>query len=153
MKAQFFISPFLIASQKYCTYFLFPPFIVSGSVISSSYGSRWFFLLHSVWSLHVCKRLLLHGSSSAPPRPDDKGGCRECQSLVHCGTPLPDVDTFRGTGRCRISQLYRYVCTVRTDRRPFLVPTSNPIHILLFLIAGSTILIDFLLLRFLSFFF
>ena len=27
----------------------------------------------------------------------------------------------------RISQLYMYGCTVRTDRRPFLVPTSNPI--------------------------
>ena len=38
-----------------------------------------------------------------------------------CGTPLPDVDTFRGTGRCRISQLYRYVCTVQTGGN-FLFP-------------------------------
>ena len=48
------------------------------------------------------------------PMTKGRGGCRECQSPVHCGTPLPDVDTFRGTGRCRTSQLYRYVCTVQT---------------------------------------
>ena len=30
---------------------------------------------------------------------------------------------------CRISQLYRYVCTVRTDRRRALhVPTFNPVY-------------------------
>ena len=46
---------------------------------------------------------------------------RKSQSPVHCGTPLPDVDTFRGTGRCRISQLYRYVCTVQTGGH-FLLP-------------------------------
>ncbi|CAN0214295.1 unnamed protein product, partial [Ascophyllum nodosum] len=59
------------------------------------------------------------------PMTKGRGGCRECQSPVHCSTPLlPDVDTFRGTGRCRISQLYRYVCTVRPYRRSFLVPMS-----------------------------
>ena len=63
------------------------------------------------------------------PMTKGRGGCRECQSPVHCGTPLPDVYTFRGTGRYRISQLYRYVCTVRTDRRrAFHVPTSNPVY-------------------------
>ena len=37
MQAQFLNSPFLIASQEYCTYFLFPPFLVSSAVISSSF--------------------------------------------------------------------------------------------------------------------
>ena len=59
------------------------------------------------------------------PMTKGRGGCRECQSPVHCGTPLPDVDTFRGTGRCRISQLYRYVCTVQTGGH-FLFPRPTP---------------------------
>ena len=42
-------------------------------------------------------------------------------------TTQDHITLYQGTGRCRISHLYRYVCTVRTDRRPFLVPTSNPI--------------------------
>ena len=87
------------------------------------------------------------------PMTKGRGGCRECQYPVHCGTPLPDVDTFRGTGRCRISQLYRYVCAVRTYRQEAISCSHVQPHILLFLITGSTILIDFLLLRFLSFFF
>ena len=38
MRAQFLNSPpFLIASQEYCTYFLFPPFLVSSAVISFSF--------------------------------------------------------------------------------------------------------------------
>ena len=156
-KAQFLNSPFLIASQEYCTHFLFPPFLSSSAVISS------YFLRQSLlFSSPFCGRCMLCVSAccctAAVVHPHDpmtkgRGGCRECQSPVHCGTPLPDVDTFRGTGRCRISQLYRYVCTVRTDRRPFLVPTSNPILSCRFFITGSTTLIDFLLLRFLSFFF
>ena len=48
MQAQFLNSRFLFASQEYCTYFLFPPFLVSNAVISSSYGSHCFFLLYSV---------------------------------------------------------------------------------------------------------
>ena len=35
MQAQFLNSPFLIASQEYCTYCLFPPFLVSSAVIPS----------------------------------------------------------------------------------------------------------------------
>ena len=154
MQAQFLNSPFLIASQEYCTYFLFPPFLVSSAVISS-YFLRQSWLFYSSFcgrcmcvSACCCTAAVVHPHD---PMTKCREGCRKCQLPVHyCGTPLPDVDTFRGTGRCRISQLYRYVCTVRTDRRPFLVPTSKP-HILLFLITGSTILIDFLLLRFLSF--
>ena len=128
MQSQFLNSPFLIASQEYCTYFLFPSFLVSNAVISS-YFLRESLLFYSP----LCGRCMCVNAcccTAAVVHPHDpmtkgRGGCRECQSPVHCGTPLPDVDTFRGTGRCRISQLYMYVCTVRTDRRPFLVPTSN----------------------------
>ena len=130
MQAQFLNSPFLVTSQEYCTYFLFPLFFVSSALISSS------FLRQSLlFSSPLCGRCMCVSAcccTAAVVHPHDpitkgRGGCRECQSPVHCGTPLPDVDTLRGTGRCRISQLYLYVCTVRTDRRPFLVPTSNPI--------------------------
>ena len=123
MQAQFLNSPFLIASQEYCTYFLFPPFLVSSAVISS-YFLRQSLLFSSPLCGRCCTAAVVHPHDPMTKR---RGGCRECRSPVHCGTPLPDVDTFRGTGRCRISQLCRYVCTVRTDRRPFLVPTSNPI--------------------------
>ena len=37
MQAQFLNSPFLIASQEYCTYFLSPPFLVSSAEISSHF--------------------------------------------------------------------------------------------------------------------
>ena len=132
------------------------------------------------------------------PMAKGRGGCRECQSPVHCGTPLHDVDTFRGTGKCRISQLYREMlpdfffvlsslfsrpraglATVKSSffrvgnqysecekqqqqqvgrvyrpyRQEAISCSHVQPHILLFLITGSTILIDFLLLRFLSFFF
>ena len=128
----FLNSPFLIASQEYCTYFLFSPFLVSSAVISSC------FLRHSLlFSSPFCGCCMCVSACCCTaaavvhthdPMTKGRGGCRECQSPVHCGTPLPDVDTFRGTCRCRISHLYsRYVCTVRTDRRPFFVPTSNPI--------------------------
>ena len=126
---------FLIASQEYYTYFLFPPFLVSSAVISS------YFLRQSLlFSSPFCGRCMCVSAcccTAAVVHPQDpmtkgRGGCRECQSLVHCGgTPLPDVDTFRGTGRCRIGQLYRYVCTVRPYRRLFLVPKSNPISCVL----------------------
>ena len=100
----------MIASQEYCTYFLFPPFLVSSAVISS------YFLRQSLlFSSPFCGRCMCVSAccgTAAVVHPHDpmtkgRGGCRECQSPVHCGTPLPDVDTFRGTGRCRISQLYR----------------------------------------------
>ena len=130
MQAQFLNSRFLIASQEYCTYFLFPRFLVSSAVISAS------FLRQSLlFSSPFCGRCMCVSACCSTvvhphgPMTKGRGGCRECQSPVHCGTPLPDVDTFRGTGRCRISQLYRYLCTVRTDRRSFLVPTSNPIFL------------------------
>ena len=85
MQAQFLNSPFLIASQEYCTYFLFPPFLVSSAVISLLLTAVIAFFFSILWSLPVCV------------------------------TPVPWY------------QLYRYVCAVRTERRPFLVPTSNPI--------------------------
>ena len=101
-----------IASQEYCTYFLFPPFLVSSAVISSSFV-RQSLLFSSPFCGGRC-----HSQDFSLP---------VLLQFTVCGTPLPDVDTFRGTGRCRISYLYRYVSTVRTDRRPFPVPTSNPI--------------------------
>ena len=131
MQAQILSSPlFLIASQEYCTYFLFPPFLVSSAVLSSCF-LRQSLLFSSPFcgrcmcvSACCCTAAVVH---THDPMTKGRGGCRECQSPVHCGTPLlPDADTSRGTGRCRISQLYRYVCTVRTDRRPLPVPTSNP---------------------------
>ena len=141
MPAQFLISPFLIASQEYCTYFLSPPFLVSSAVISSYlFTAVIAFFFSILWPLPFSRRIFVASTTPPPVSP------RLC-----------DIHLFRstryGTTDSRISQLYRYVCTVRTDRRPFLVPKSNPIYIL-FLITGSTmILIDFLLLRFLSFFF
>ena len=54
------------------------------------------------------------------------------------------VESVSCTGTC--------VPSVQTGGH-FLSPRPTPFHILLFLITGSTILIDFLLLRFLSFFF
>ena len=131
MQAQILSSPlFLIASQEYCTCLLFPPFLVSSAVISS-YFLRQSLLFSSPFcgrcmcvSACCCTATVVH---THDPMTKGRGGCRECQSPVHWSTPLlPDADTFRGTGKCRISQLYRYVCTVRTDRRPLPVPTSNP---------------------------
>ena len=58
------------------------------------------------------------------PMTKGRGRCRECQSPVHCGTPLADVDTFRGTSRWRTTQVYRYLCTVQTGGHfLFLSPT------------------------------
>ena len=135
-----------IAPVSYFPRFLFPAqyfllLLTAVIVFSSPFCGRCMCV-----SACCCTAAVVHPHD---PMTKGRGGCRECQSPVHCGTPLlPDADTFRETGRCRISQLYRYVCTVRTDRRPLPVPTSNPS------ITGSTILIDFLLLRcFLSFFF
>ena len=115
-KRNFLIHHFLLLAKniEYCTYsgvFLISP-------VSYFQRSNFLLLLTAVivfffsilWSLPFSRRIFV--ASTSP---------------VHCGIPLPDFDTFRGTGWCRISQLYRYVCTVRTDRRPFLVPTSNPI--------------------------
>ena len=103
MQAQFRNSPFLIASQEYCTYFLFPPFLASSAVISPNFPllltTVIAFFFSILWSLPFSRRIFVASTSH-----------------VHCGTPFPDVDTFRGTGRCRISQLYnRYACTVRTQ--------------------------------------
>ena len=112
MQAQFLSSPFLIASQEYCTYFLFPPFLVSSAVISFS------FLRQSLlFSSPFCGRCHSQDEFSLPVL------------LPFTVVPLsPTLTLFEErVGRYRISQLYRHVYTVRTDRRPFLVPTSNPI--------------------------
>ena len=61
MQAQFLISPSLIASQEYCTYFLFPPFLDSSSVISS------YFLLQSLlYSSPFCGRCHSQDEFSLP---------------------------------------------------------------------------------------
>ena len=98
MQAQFLDSPFLIASQEYCTYFLFPPFLVSSAVISS------YFLRQSLlFSSPFCGRCMCVSAccctAAAVVHPHDpmtkgRGGCRECQSPVHCGTPLPATLTL-----------------------------------------------------------
>ena len=105
MQAQFLISPFLIASQEYCTYFLFPPFLVSSAVISSH------FLRQSLlFSSPFCGRCMCVSACCGTaavvhphdPMTKDRGGCRECQSPVHCGTPLPR--SIEGKSRTKLCQ-------------------------------------------------
>ena len=73
MQAQFLNSPFLIASQEYCTYFLFPPFLLSSAVISSYFLRQSLFFsspfcgrCHSQdeFSLPVLPHLCHHSTSS-----------------------------------------------------------------------------------------
>ena len=110
MQAQFLNSLFLIASQEYCTYFLFPPFLVSSAVISS------YFLRQSLlFSSPFCGRYHSQDEFSLPI----------LLQFTVCGTPLPDVDTFRGTGRCRISCTGTCVPSVQT-RGHFLFPRPTP---------------------------
>ena len=109
-KRNFFIHHFLLLAKNIAPLSYFPRFSFQRSNFLLLLTAVIAFFLSILWSLPFSRRIFV--ASTSP---------------VHCGTPLPDFDTFRGTGRWRISQLYRYVCTVRTDRRPFLVSTSNPI--------------------------
>ena len=137
MQAQFRNSPFLIASQEHCTYFLFPPFLASSAVISS------YFLRQALlFSSPFCGRCHSQDEFSLPVL------------LLFTVVPLsPTLTLFeKRVGVESVScTTGTYVCTVRTQEA---ISCSHvQPHILLFLITGSTIWIDFLLLRFLSFFF
>ena len=134
MQAKFLNSPFLIASQKYCTYyFLFPPFLVQHSnFLLLLYGSHCFLLLHSV-VVAILKTNF------------------RCQYYRTCVTTSVS-HLFRST---RYGTVESVSCTgtYRPYRQEAISCSHVKPHILLFLITGSTILIDFLLLRLLSFFF
>ena len=129
MQAQFLNLPFLIASQEYCTYFLFPPFLVSSAVISS------YFLRQSLlFSSPFCGRFMCVSAcccTAAVVHPHDpmtkgRGGCRECHSPVHCGTPLPDVTLFEGrVGVESVSCTGTCVPSVQTGGH-FLFPRPTP---------------------------
>ena len=72
-------------------------------------------------------RLNREGSQLAASLEGEPGPTPAGKTLPHS---FPETSRFRrerARRYSRISQLYRYVCTVRTDRRPFLIPTSNPI--------------------------
>ena len=135
MQAQFLNSPFLIASQEYCTYFLFPPFLVSSAVISSYFLRRQSLLFSSPF----CGRCHSQDEFLLPVL------------LQFTVVPLSPTLTFfeERVGVESVSCTDTCVQSVQTGGHCSHVQP----HILLFLITGSTILIDFLLLRFLSFFF
>ena len=69
------------------------------------------FFFSILWSLPFSRRIFA-ASTTAPVSPRLCDTCSVVPGTVY---------------NSRISQLFRYVCTVRTVRRPFLVPTSNPI--------------------------
>ena len=75
MQAQFLNSPFFIASQEYCTYFLFPPFLVSSAVISS-YFSRQSLLFSSPF----CSRCHSQDELSLPVLPHLPLSPRLCET-------------------------------------------------------------------------
>ena len=136
MQAQFLNSLFLIASQEYCTYFLFPPFLVSSAVISS------YFLRQSLlFSSPFCGRYHTETTNFR---------CQYFSSSL-CVVPLsPTLTLFEEPVGVESAVQVR---VYRPHRQEAISCSHVQRHILLFLITGSTILIDFLLFRFLSFFF